>query len=165
MGKGAPQINQDLSAGDGQYAIVVARWNDAITFKLRDGAVETLISHGAAEDQVEVHYVPGSFELPMLADKLANSGKYAAVICLGAVIQGETMHHEYINHAVSLGVMETALRHGLPVMFGVLTCMNDEQAIQRAGGAAGNKGVEAAEAALEMVGVYRSLEQSGENLG
>ena len=157
MGKGAPEINEALSAGDGRYAVVVARWNDAVTFKLRDGAVETLKSHGAAEDHVEVFYVPGSFELPMLADQLAATGKYSAVICLGAVIQGETMHHEYINHAVSLGIMETALRYGIPVMFGVLTCMNDQQAIERAGGSVGHKGVEAAEAALEMVNVYRSL--------
>ena len=157
MGKGAPEINQDLSAGNGQYAIVVARWNDAITFKLRDGAVETLQAHGASEDQIEVFYVPGSFELPMLADQLAASGKYTAVICLGAVIQGETMHHEYINHAVALGIMESALRSGIPVMFGVLTCMNEEQARERAGGSVGNKGVEAAQAALEMVQVYRSL--------
>lgn len=159
MGKGAPEINKDLSAGDGRYAIVVARWNEGITFKLRDGVVETLKGHGAAEDQIEVFYVPGSFELPMLADKLATTGHYAAVICVGAVIQGETMHHEYINHAVSLGIMEAALRSGIPVMFGVLTCMNDEQARERAGGSAGNKGVEAAEAALEMVQVYRSLSE------
>jgi len=157
MGKGAPEINQDLSAGDGRYAVVVARWNDAVTFKLRDGALETLRAHGASDDQVEVFYVPGSFELPMLADQLAASGRYCAVICLGAVIQGETMHHEYINHAVSLGIMEAALRNQIPVAFGVLTCMNDEQARERAGGSVGNKGVEAAEAALEMAQIYRSL--------
>lgn len=158
MGKGAPEIQESLSAGDGQYAVVVARWNDAITFKLRDGAVETLKQHGASPEQIEVYYVPGSFELPMLADKLAASGKYAAVICLGAVIQGDTMHHEYINHAVAHGIMNAARDHGLPVMFGVLTCMNDKQAMDRAGGLVGHKGVEAAQAALEMVGVYRSLE-------
>jgi 6,7-dimethyl-8-ribityllumazine synthase len=157
MGKGAPESNQDLSAGDGQYAVVVARWNDGITFKLRDGAVETLQAHGAADEQIEVFYVPGSFELPMLAEKLAVTGKYSAVICLGAVIQGETMHHEYINHAVSLGIMEAALGSGIPVAFGVLTCRNEQQAKERAGGSVGNKGVEAAEAALEMVHVYRSL--------
>ncbi len=157
MGKGAPQVNESLSAGDGFYAIVVARWNDAITFKLRDGAVETLKTYGASPEQIEVFYVPGSFELPMLADKLAATGKYAAVICLGAVIQGETMHHEYINHAVAHGLINAARDHGVPVMFGVLTCMNEKQALDRAGGDVGHKGVEAAEAALEMVEVYRSV--------
>lgn len=160
MGKGAPQIQESLSAGDDQYAIVVARWNDSITFKLRDGAVETLKQHGASSEQIEVYHVPGSFELPMLADKLAASGNYAAVICLGVVIQGDTMHHEYINHAVAHGIMNAARTHGIPVMFGVLTCMNDQQAMDRAGGLVGHKGVEAAEAALEMVSVYRSLAES-----
>lgn len=160
MGKGAPQIQESLSAGDEQYAIVVARWNDSITFKLRDGAVETLKQHGASSEQIEVYHVPGSFELPMLADKLAASGNYAAVICLGVVIQGDTMHHEYINHAVAHGIMNAARTHGIPVMFGVLTCMNDQQAMDRAGGLVGHKGVEAAEAALEMVSVYRSLAES-----
>lgn len=157
MGKGAPEINEALSAGDGQFAIVVARWNDSITYKLRDGAVETLKEHGAGPDQINVFYVPGSFELPMLADKLAATGKYAAVICLGAVIQGDTMHHEYINHAVAHGIMNAAREHGIPVIFGVLTCKNDKQAMDRAGGLVGHKGVEAAQAALELVGVYRSL--------
>jgi len=160
MGKGAPKIQESLSAGDEQYAIVVARWNDSITFKLRDGAVETLKQHGASSEQIEVYHVPGSFELPMLADKLAATGNYAAVICLGVVIQGDTMHHEYINHAVAHGIMNAARTHGIPVMFGVLTCMNDQQAMDRAGGLVGHKGVEAAEAALEMVSVYRSLAES-----
>ena len=88
MGKGAPQIHNSLSAGEGKYAIVVARWNEAITSELRDGAVQTLKTHGATDDQIEVHYVPGSFELPMLADKLSSTKRYAAIICLGTVIQG-----------------------------------------------------------------------------
>jgi 6,7-dimethyl-8-ribityllumazine synthase len=158
MGKGAPQLDGSLTAGDGQYAVVVARWNEAITGKLRAGAVETLRAHGARDDQIEVFHVPGSFELPMLADKLAGTGRYAAVICLGVVIEGETMHHEYIDHAVAHGIMHAARRWGIPIMFGVLTCRNEEQARQRAGGSAGHKGVEAAQAAIEMVNVYRSLE-------
>ena len=158
MGKGAPQLDDALSAGNGQYAIVVARWNEAITEKLRDGAVETLTAHGAEDSQIEVFHVPGSFELPMLADKLACTGRYVAVICLGVVIEGETMHHEYIDHAVAHGIMHAARKSGVPVMFGVLTCRNEQQAIDRAGGPVGHKGKEAAEAALEMVNVYRSLE-------
>lgn len=160
MGKGAPQLDGSLSAGDGRYAVVVARWNEPITEKLREGAVETLKAHGAGDFQIEVFHVPGSFELPMLADKLACSKRYVAVICLGVVIEGETMHHEYIDHAVAHGIMDAARKSGVPVMFGVLTCRNEQQALDRAGGPAGHKGKEAAEGAIEMVNVYGSLEIS-----
>jgi 6,7-dimethyl-8-ribityllumazine synthase len=160
MGKGAPLLDGSLSAGDGRYAVVVARWNEAITEKLCAGAVETLKAHGADDAQIDVFHVPGSFELPMLADKLASSKRYVAVICLGVVIEGETMHHEYIDHAVAHGIMHAAQTSGVPVMFGVLTCRNEQQALDRAGGPVGHKGKEAAEAAIAMVNVYRSLEIS-----
>lgn len=156
------------SAGD-QFAIVVARWNDTITSKLLEGAVETLTAHGVAADAIDVAWVPGAFEIPLVADQLAATGRYAAVLCLGAVIRGDTTHDQHINRAVSLGITETALRNNIPVLFGVLTCDSFEQAIQRAGGGVekepsgggkkqiSNKGVECAEAALEMVDLLKKL--------
>jgi len=119
--------------------------------------VNTLLRHGAADDKLTIVHVPGSFEIPLVADRLAKSGKYAAVICLGAVIQGQTTHHDYINHQVAAGLREASLQSGVPVTFGVLTCQTMEQAIDRAGGKAGNKGNEAALAAIEMISVLRQL--------
>lgn len=159
MGKGAPEADSSLSAGDGRYAIVVARWNTEITETLRDGAVETLLSHGGSLDRIDVFHVPGSFEIPLAADRLASSGKYAAVICLGAVIQGETMHHDYINLSVAQGLMQAGQKSGVPVIFGVLTVKNYQQALDRAGGPVGHKGKEAAAAALEMVAVLRKIDE------
>jgi 6,7-dimethyl-8-ribityllumazine synthase len=137
------------------YAIVVSRFNETITAQLLAGASETLQQRGVAEKNITVAWVPGAFELPIVCDCLAASGQYVAVIALGAVIQGETSHHEYINMATAHGLMQTGLRNGLPVLFGVLTCHSMEQAKDRAGGKAGNKGVEAALAAIETVNVLR----------
>jgi 6,7-dimethyl-8-ribityllumazine synthase len=146
-----------LDAPGGKFAIVVSRYNESITGKLLDGAVRTLIQHGVADDEIDVAWVPGAFEIPLVADRLAKSGEYAAVICLGAVIRGETSHDQHINRAVSLGITEAALASGVPVAFGVLTCDTVEQAIHRAGGSVGNKGVEAAETALRMANLLKQL--------
>jgi len=135
----------------GRFAIVISRYNEHITGKLLAGAVETLRAAGIADDAIDVAWVPGAWEIPLVAQRMARSQKYAAVLCLGAVIRGETTHDEHINRQVSLSVGQLALETGLPVLFGVLTCNTLEQAIHRAGGNMGNKGVECAEAALEMV--------------
>ena len=150
-----------LLAGNDPYAIVVSRFNELITSRLLDGAVDTLRRHGANPDTITVVHVPGSFEIPLVAERLAQSGKFQAVICLGAVIQGETTHHEYINHQVAAGVLRAGQASQIPVSFGVLTCPTMEHALDRAGGKAGNKGVEATLAAIEMVDVLRRLTASG----
>ncbi len=150
-------IEGQLIAGDEHYAIVVARFNDLVTRRLLAGALDTFRRHGVSEDRLTIVWIPGSFELPLIADKLVKSQKYAAVCCLGAVIQGETSHHEYINHQVAHGIMGAGLGSGIPVLFGVLTCSSMEQALDRAGGKAGNKGSEAALAAIEMVNVVKQL--------
>jgi 6,7-dimethyl-8-ribityllumazine synthase len=139
------------------FGIVVARWNEAITQKLLDGAVATLAKHGVSDDAIDVAWVPGSFEIPLAAHRMADSGNYAAVLCLGAVIRGETSHDQHINRAVSLAMSQIALATNVPVLFGVLTCETMEQAIHRAGGNVGNKGSECAEAALHMVGLLKNL--------
>ncbi len=148
---------QMLARPDDSFAIVVSRFNDLVTARLLEGAVSTLRRHGASESNITAVWVPGSFELPLVAEKLASSGKFAAVIALGAVIQGSTTHHEYINHATAQGLMQAGQRTGVPVMFGVLTCPTMEQALDRAGGKVGNKGAEAALAAIELVDVLRQL--------
>jgi 6,7-dimethyl-8-ribityllumazine synthase len=140
----------------GRFGVVVSRYNESITNRLLEGAVDTLKSHGVADEEIDVAWAPGAFELPLVADRLAGSGRYVAVLALGAVIRGETSHDQHINRAVSLGLTEAGLRSGVPVLFGVLTCETLEQAIHRAGGNVGNKGCECAAAALEMV---RLLEQ------
>jgi 6,7-dimethyl-8-ribityllumazine synthase len=146
-----------LAAAEGRYAIVVARYNESITGKLLEGALETLGNAGVADDRIDVAWVPGAFEIPVVADRLASSGGYVAVICLGAVIRGETTHDQHINRAVSLGLTEAAMRSGVPVLFGVLTCESIEQAIHRSGGNVGNKGSECALAAIEMVNLLSQL--------
>ena len=148
-----------LDAPHGRFAIVVSRYNESITSKLLAGAVKTLSDHGVADDWVDVAWAPGAFEIPLVADRLASSGKYVAVLCLGAVIRGETTHDRHINRAVSLGIMEAGLRSGVPVLFGVLTCDSVEQAIHRAGGNVGNKGIECAEAALRMANLLQQLQE------
>ena len=153
-----PQVlSGRLIAGNESYAIVVARFNDLITQRLLDGAVDTLVRHGVGDDRITVAWVPGSFEIPLAAERLAKTGKYAAVICLGAVIQGQTTHHEYINHQVAAAIMQLNHQYDLPVTFGVLTCGSMEQALDRAGGKAGNKGHEATLAAIEMVQLLKSI--------
>lgn len=142
--------------GSDRFAIVVAEWNRSITDKLLTGAVVTLQASGVAADSIDVAWVPGSWEIPLAAQRFAQSGQYAAVITLGAVIRGETTHDEHINRGVSLALVEIALSNDLPVLFGVLTCNSMEQAIHRSGGNVGNKGSECAEAALKMVGLLKN---------
>ena len=145
------------AAAGGRFAIVVSRYNESITGKLLSGAVETLLSQGVADDAIDVAWVPGAWEIPLLAQRFAESRKYAAVLCLGAVIRGETTHDVHINRQVSLSLGRISLETGIPVLFGVLTCNNLEQAIHRSGGNVGNKGVECAEAALEMASLLEQL--------
>ena len=152
-----PVIEGQLLAGSASFAIVVSRFNDLITRRLLEGAIDTLRRHGADDSKITVVWVPGSFEIPLVADRLAKSGKHSAVLCLGCVIQGQTTHHEYINHQVAAGILKSGLKSGVPVLFGVLTCESLEQALDRAGGKVGNKGSEAALAAIEMVSVLKQL--------
>lgn len=144
---------------EGRFAIVVSRYNETITSKLLDGAVETLTSHGIDDAHVVVAWVPGAWEIPLVAKRLVRTGDYVAVLCLGAVIRGETTHDQYINQQLSNSLGELAMESGVPVAFGVLTCNSMEQAIHRAGGNVGNKGVECAEAALEMVHLLSQIDE------
>jgi 6,7-dimethyl-8-ribityllumazine synthase len=147
----------ELTASDGYFAVVVSRYNQAITSKLLAGALETLLENGVSDAKIDVAWVPGAWEIPLVARRMATSGRYAAVICLGAVIRGETTHDQHINRAVSLGLGEAGMHSGVPVLFGVLTCETLEQAIHRSGGNVGNKGSECALAALEMVSLLAKL--------
>jgi 6,7-dimethyl-8-ribityllumazine synthase len=142
---------------NGRFGIVVSRYNEHITGKLLNGAVETLKAGGVADDAIDVAWVPGAWELPLVAQRMALSEQYVAVLCLGAVIRGETTHDEHINRQVSLSLGQIALESDLPVLFGVLTCNTVEQAIHRAGGNVGNKGQECADAALEMVRLLEKM--------
>lgn len=139
-----------------RFAIVVAEWNRSITAKLLDGALGTLSAAGVSDTNIDVAWVPGAWEIPLVAQRFAQSQRYAAVITLGAVIRGETTHDQHINRAVSLSLQQIALATDLPMIFGILTCESMEQAIHRAGGNVGNKGVECAEAALAMVGLLKN---------
>ncbi len=141
-----------------KFGIVVSRFNDFITGKLLEGALDALYRHGTKEQNVSVVRVPGSFEIPLVAKKLAQLKKYDAIICLGAVIRGATTHHEYIAAEVTKGIANTSLETGLPITLGVLTTDSLEQAIERAGTKMGNKGFEAAVSALEMVNLYKAIE-------
>jgi len=141
----------------GRFAIVVSRYNEHITAKLLSGAMETLLAAGVADEAIDACWVPGAWEIPLIAQQMARSEKYVAVLCLGAVIRGETTHDEHINRQVGLSLGQLALETELPVLFGVLTCNTLEQAIHRAGGNVGNKGQECAAAALEMVRLLHKL--------
>ncbi len=141
----------------GRFAVVASRYNESVTKRMLDGALATLGEHGVTEDRIDVAWVPGAFEIPIVADRLASGERYVAVLCIGAVIRGETTHDQHINRAVSLAISDIGLRYGIPVLFGVLTCDTLEQAIHRSGGGAGNKGVECALAALEMVSLLAQL--------
>ena len=145
---------------EGRFAIVVSRYNDSITGKLVDGAMETLLLHGVHDTSIDVIWVPGAYEIPLAADHLAAAKQYRAVICLGAVIRGETTHDQHINRAVSLAIMDSSIRYRIPITFGILTCNTLEQAIHRSGGNVGNKGVECAQAAIEMVRLLPKLEKA-----
>ncbi len=141
----------------GRFALVAARFNSAIVDPLLAGALDGLKRHGVADDAIDVVRVPGSFEIPLVAQRLAGSGKYAAVICLGAVIRGETGHYDHVAGEAASGVARAALATGVPVIFGILTCDTLEQAVNRAGAKSGNKGFDAALAAIEMVNLVRQL--------
>jgi 6,7-dimethyl-8-ribityllumazine synthase len=140
-----------------RIGIVVARFNEFITSKLLGGAMDGLIRHDIDEDNIDVAWVPGAFEIPLIAKKMAKSGKYDAVIALGAVIRGSTSHYDYVCNEVSKGVAAASLESGVPVMFGVVTTENIEQAIERAGTKAGNKGYDCALGAIEMVNLIREM--------
>jgi 6,7-dimethyl-8-ribityllumazine synthase len=147
----------DFSPPPGRFAVVAAKFNSEIVDALLTGAMDGFSRHGVAADRVDVVRVPGAFEIPLVAQKLGRSGKYSAVVCLGAVIKGETDHYEYVSHAATDGINQAALSCGIPMIFGVLTCTTEEQALDRAGGKSGNKGFEAAETAVEMVNLMKKL--------
>lgn len=146
-----------LTAKNMKIAIVVARFNEFITSKLLSGCIDCLIRHEAADEDLTVAWVPGSFEIPMAAKKLAESGKYDAVICLGAVIRGATPHFDYVCAEASKGIAQVSMQTGVPVAFGVLTTENIQQAVERAGTKAGNKGVDCAMTAMEMVNLFKEM--------
>lgn len=145
-----------LVANQMKTCIIAARFNEFITSKLLSGALDGLVRHGASEADIDLAWVPGAFEIPVMAKKMAASGRYDAVICLGAVIKGSTDHYAYVCAEVSKGIAGVSLETGVPVIFGVLTTDNIEQAIERAGTKAGNKGYDCALSAIEMVNLLRS---------
>lgn len=146
-----------LTAKNMKITIVVARFNEFITSKLLSGCIDCLIRHEAADEDLTVAWVPGAFEIPMAAKKLAESGKYDAVICLGAVIRGATPHFDYVCAEASKGIAQVSMQTGVPVAFGVLTTENIQQAVERAGTKAGNKGVDCAMTAMEMVNLFKEM--------
>ncbi|RDY21143.1 6,7-dimethyl-8-ribityllumazine synthase [Criibacterium bergeronii] len=146
-----------LVAQDSKVAIISTRFNEFISSKLVDGAVDGLTRHGMNDDEIDIYYVPGAFEIPVIASKLANSKKYDAVIALGAVIRGATSHYDYVCSEVSKGVANVSLQTGVPVLFGVLTTDNIEQAIERAGTKSGNKGYDCAICAIEMINLIKQI--------
>ena len=153
-----PEILEgDAVARDASFGIVVGRFNRLVTERLLEGALDALRRHGADMDRVTVAWCPGSVEIPLVAQKLAESSAYDAVICLGAVIRGETAHYDHVCSAVTSGISQAALQTGVPVIFGVLTTDTTEQALDRAGTKSGNKGADAAVAAIEMVNLLRDL--------
>jgi 6,7-dimethyl-8-ribityllumazine synthase len=147
-----------LVAGEGKIGIVVARFNEFITSKLLAGCLDWLTRHNVAEDAIDVAWVPGAFEIPLVASRMARSGKYEAVICLGAVIRGATSHYDYVCNEVSKGVAQVSMQNDIPVMFGIVTTENIEQAIERAGTKAGNKGYDCAIGALEMMNLLKEID-------
>jgi 6,7-dimethyl-8-ribityllumazine synthase len=151
-------LEGNVVAGKVKIGIVAARFNEFIVNKLVGGAEDALLRHGVLTDDIDLAWVPGAFEIPLIAKKMAESGKYDAVICLGAVIRGATGHYEYVCAEVSKGIATVGLETGVPVLFGVLTTDNLEQAIERAGTKAGNKGYDAACSAIEMVNLLRNIE-------
>lgn len=147
-----------LNGSSLKMGIVASRWNDFMVGKLVEGAVDALVRHGVDDDQIDIAYVPGSFELPLGAKKMVESGRYQAVICLGVVIRGATPHFDYVAGEASKGIAQVGLQSGIPVSFGVLTCDTIEQAIERSGSKGGNKGFEAAVTAIEMVNLISAIE-------
>jgi 6,7-dimethyl-8-ribityllumazine synthase len=161
-----PKIHRGKVNAEGfRFAIVASRWNDFLTSKQIDGAVDALESAGAAEGDVEIFMVPGAFELPLAALKAAQSGRFDAVIAIGVVVRGETPHFDYVAGEAAKGVSHAALETGVPVMFGVVTTDTVEQAINRSGLKAGNKGFEAAMAAVEVANLYRDIAENEQGKG
>ena len=151
------KIEGKLIANGMKFGIVAARFNEFIVSKLIGGAEDALLRHGAKEDDITLAWVPGAFEIPTAAKQMAQSGKYDAIICLGAVIRGATSHYDYVCNEVSKGIAHVSLETGIPVMFGVVTTENIEQAVERAGTKAGNKGYDVAVSAIEMVDLMKKL--------
>jgi len=151
------EIKGQVAAGKGNYAIVVSRFNEFVTTKLLDGAIDCLQRHGAADQQISVFWVPGACEITQAAKRLAQSGKYVAVLCLGAVIRGQTAHYDYVCQQVSRGIGQINYDSDVPAVFGVLTCDTLEQALERAGTKMGNAGADAARTAMEMVNVMDQI--------
>jgi 6,7-dimethyl-8-ribityllumazine synthase len=151
------EINGNLEGQGKRFALVVSRFNDFITARLLDGAIDCFTRHGGSVENISVIRVPGSFEIPLTAAKLAKSGKYDAVICLGAIIRGATPHFDYVAAEAAKGVAQAGLSSGIPVIFGILTTENIEQAVERAGTKSGNKGWDAMISALEMADLFDKL--------
>ncbi len=145
------------SSPNTKFAVIVAQWNQSITQKLADGAVSTFTEAGVPDEAIDLVWVPGAWELPVVTQRLADTCRYGAILTLGAVIKGDTSHDHWINQGVTDALMRIATEHSLPILFGVLTCETMEQAIHRSGGDVGNKGAECAEAALKMVGLLQAL--------
>lgn len=155
-----PNIYQGhLTAKDRKFGIVVSRFNEFISSKLLEGALDCLNRHEAADENIDIAWVPGSFEIPIAAKKLASSGKYDAIICLGALIRGATPHFEYIAAEATKGIAQTALEYEIPIAYGIITADTLEQAIERAGTKVGNKGWDAALSAIEMVDLFTKLKE------
>jgi len=150
-------IQGDLIVKDLKFGIVVSRFNEFISKKLLEGAVDCLVRHGASKDNISIVWVPGSFEIPLVAKKIAGSKKYNAVICLGAIIRGGTKHFDFIASEAAKGIALAGMETDVPVIFGVITTENIEQAIERAGTKAGNKGFSAAESAIEMANLFKAI--------
>ena len=155
------ELRGQAGARRGRFAIVVARFNELVTGKLLEGAIDCLRAHGAAEDDLDVAWVPGAFELPLVARRMAGSGSYDAIVCLGAVIRGETAHFDHVATQAATGIRTASEDTGVPVIFGVLTTDTFEQAMDRAGGKHGNKGWDAAAAAMEMASLLEHLSKEG----
>jgi len=153
----AKELKGQITAGKGNYAIVVSKFNEFISARLLDGALDCLRRHGASDDQITVVWVPGACEITMAAKKLAMSGKYVAIICLGAVIRGQTCHYDYVCQQVSRGIGQINYEAAVPAVFGVLTCETLEQAVDRAGAKMGNAGADAATTAMEMASVMSQI--------
>lgn len=151
------EIEGNFTPNDGKYAIIVSRWNSFIVESLLNGSLDTLRRHGVSDDNIVIYRVPGAFEMPLIAKKVAQTKKYDAIIGLGAVIRGGTPHFEYVSNEVTKGLAQVGLEQDLPIAFGVLTVDSIEQAVERAGTKAGNKGEEAATSALEMVSLIKQL--------
>ena len=152
-------IRGKLDATGLRFGLVVSQFNNLVTERLQAGAIDALCRHGVREDDIDVVQTPGAFDIPLFAKKMAASGRYDAIVCLGAVIKGDTPHFDYVSAGMTQGIREVMMTHGLPVTFGVLTTDTVDQALDRAGAKAGNKGFDAALAAIEMVNALKALAQ------